>query len=112
MGYSPSVYTLGTEKDEQWLGARMDDGWVTGSQVITMPDTANRALVYMFSTSQFYGASNFPGTTNATYAFRGYIVSELFLSGAEYNYGRSNAMAFQTTHNLTIGFNSDSIANR
>ena len=77
-----------------------------------MPEQADRALVYFFSSSQMYGNSSFPGTQNAIYAFRAYIVSELLLSGATFEYGRADAMAFQTTHNMTIGFNSDSISNR
>ena len=53
LGYSPQVYGLGAEKEESWLGARMDDGWSTDSVDIPMPSTANRALVYMFSSTQF-----------------------------------------------------------
>ena len=112
LGFKPETYTLGTEKDEQWLGARMDDTWSTGQAVVQMPSSADKALVYFFSSSTMYGNSSFPGTQNAIYAFRAYIVSELLLSGATFEYGRANAMAFQTTHNMTIGFNSDSIRNR
>jgi hypothetical protein len=77
-----------------------------------MPDSADRALVYFFSSSQMYGNPSFPGTQNAIYAFRAYIVCELLLSGATFEYGRADAMAFQTTHNMTIGFDSSSILNR
>ena len=112
LGYKPQTFTMGSGKDESWLGARMDDVWSTGQAVVQMPEQADRALVYFFSSTQMYGNSSFPGTQNAIYAFRAYIVNELFLNGATFEYGRTDAMAFQTTHNMTIGFNSDSIANR
>ncbi len=112
LGYKPQTYTLGNELDEQWLDARMDDTWSTGQAVVQMPATADKALVYFFSSSQMWGASTFDGIENSIYAFRAYLVTELLLSNATFEYGRADAMAFQTTHNLTIGFDSQSIVNR
>ncbi len=112
LGYKPQTFTLGTGKEESWLGPRHDDTWSTGQAVVQMPEQADNALVYFFSSSQMWGNPSFPGTQNAIYAFRAYVVNELLLTGATFEYGRANAMAFQTTHNMTISFDSLSIINR
>ena len=112
LAFESYIRSLGTAKDETWNGARMDDVWSTGSTTITMPATSSEALVYFFSASSMYASSSFGGTNNAIYPFRCYLNNRINLTNATYEYGQTDRMNFSSTHNLTISFNSDAVANR
>ena len=112
LSFESYIRSLGTERSESWTGYRGDDIWATGSTTITMPATADEALVYFFSATTCGPASGAGISNGSMFPFRCYLNNRIILSNATYEYGQTNRMNFAATHNLTCVYNSESAANR
>ena len=103
--FEPIFFELGTYK-EQYVGSTEYNQVLIEEATtnVTIPSTANGALLFWFHASQLYPSTNRPANAYMVSPYMGYVKHELTVTGATFPQlisDSTTSMSTTTTHNVT-----------
>ena len=112
LAYKPQFSAL-TESAEygqlgKWQGGILMDEIVE----FTMPQNANRAMVYVFAAGSIKPHPDYPNINDYFYAFRGYYVHRFTVLGGQYEGINKSSLGWISTHNMGILSNPGTVSSR